>query len=187
MKKDNIKISLLLQTFIIFFTLFLIRNYEYYKIDIEIESKLTLLMNITVYVFSLLAIIGVIGLIKMAYSFRGTKDLPVNVCNIEEYKENSLIFFVTYILPLITIDINNMRNYWCFNIILSIIFILCYKTNLWYCNPILSILNYKTYKVSTKSKSFIAISKDYIKVDDAIEILEISEDVMYVRKKVKHE
>ena len=115
--------------------------------------------------------------------------MPSKIISIKKEKELSLVFFATYILPLVTIDIKSFNDFLSFFIILISIFILCWKTDLWYTNPILSILGYKIYTIkyedknNGKIKEETMISKDNINLEDDIEKRYIIDEVVYARKK----
>ena len=83
---------------------------------------------------------------------------------IEEKQDASLNFFLTLILPLVIDDVQTWQGASVFIIILLLIFILLAKTNLFYANPVLSILGYHVYKFKFKQntkfpKEYIAVAK----------------------------
>ena len=57
-----------------------------------------------------------------------------------------LIFFMTFIMPLVLDDIGKLRNFLVFIGLLLIVILLMCKTNLYYQNPVLTILGYKTFQ-----------------------------------------
>ncbi|MGD7407621.1 hypothetical protein ACQCP7_26500, partial [Ralstonia pseudosolanacearum] len=62
---------------------------------------------------------------------------------------------------------------------------LCLKTELWFTNPILSILGYKIYTIKCEKEinEETIISQDNIKIEDFIEKKTITDEVVYARKR----
>lgn len=59
--------------------------------------------------------------------------------------ENSVAFFVTYITPLVLDDIDQSRGFFSFITIAALLILLMRNTNLYYQNPFLTILGYKSF------------------------------------------
>ena len=101
-------------------------------------------------------------------------------------EEDSLNFFMTLILPLLIDDVNTWQGAILFIVIIALIWGLLASTNLFFANPILSILGYRCYEVffpESKEKS----KKDYIAItrgdfDDThnTEYKEITDEVLFV-------
>ena len=179
------KLFFLIQTFMFFFVIFIVKNIEFVSVDFNTSNLLSNVLKITDILFILCIIISSIVIIYFQKNTNGAKKIPSKVVKIKQEKEVSLIFFATYILPLVTIDINCFNEFLGFAIILILMFILCWKTELWYTNPILVILGYKIYTIKCE-KSISeerVVSRDNIKVDDYIEKKNITNEVIYARKR----
>lgn len=94
-------------------------------------------------------------------------DKQEKVTVLEDTTGDGVVFFVSYILPLMMDDINQMKGFFSFTLVLVMIVSLMRNTNLYYQNPILTILGYRTFKFSFKNtpytisteQEFIAITK----------------------------
>lgn len=174
------KIFFLIQTFMFFFLIFIIKN-----IDLNTTDLLSNVLKITDIIFIICVIISGIVIIYFQKNIAGTKKIPSKVMEVKQEKDASLIFFATYILPLVTIDIKNFNEFLAFVTIMILMFILCWKTELWYTNPILVMLGYKIYKIKCENEKYerTIISRENIKVDDYIERKEITDEVLYARKR----
>ena len=110
------------------------------------------------------------------------------VQNVVEEKDAGLNFFLALILPLLVNDITTWNGL--FMMILLVVIIVCLldKTNLYYQNPVLVILNYKVYRFSftdneyATAEEYIAIARDDINNDDTIEYKKIEDNVLIIRK-----
>lgn len=63
--------------------------------------------------------------------------------NVSVEKESSLNFFVTFIIPMIYDDLDCWQNCFSFGLIITLLVVLLFKTDLFYANPILTILGYE--------------------------------------------
>ena len=80
-----------------------------------------------------------------------------------DISDSGLTFFMSFVLPMILDDINELRGFIIFFIVMALLFILMWKTNLYYQNPILTILGYKVYSFKFENTQLIEFSdKDCI-------------------------
>lgn len=183
------KRKIFIQTFMFFFIIFIVKNIKFINIDWENPNILPKILEITYIITYILFFICILISIKEIMYFQkktiGAKKLPEKVISLKKEKETSLIFFATYILPLVTIDIQSLNDFVAFYIILMLILILCWKTELWYNNPILPILGYKIYTVKCEDaiNEEIIMSKNDICIGCMIEKIYITDEVAYARKK----
>ncbi|MBR3324437.1 MAG: hypothetical protein IKG14_00085 [Clostridia bacterium] len=179
------KLFFLIQTFMFFFVIFIVKNIQFINIDWENSDLLSKVLKITDIVFAICVLISGMVIIYFRKSIIGAKKLPSKVISIKQEKEVSLVFFATYILPLVSIDINCFNDFLAFFIILILMFVLCLKTELWFTNPILSILGYKIYTIKCEKEinEETIISQDNIKIEDFIEKKTITDEVVYARKR----
>ena len=175
------KLFFLIQTFMFFFVIFIVKNIQFLNIDLKNADLLSNVLKITDIIFIFCIIISGIVIIYFRKSIIGAKKIPSKVTNLKQEKEVSLVFFATYILPLVTIDIKSFSEFLAFFIILTLMFVLCWKTELWYTNPILAILGYKIYTIKCEKETII--SRDNIKIEDFIEKKTITDEVVYARKR----
>ena len=121
---------------------------------------------------------------KFMVSFGKTGGYTIE--KITEDKEAGLNFFLTLILPLLLGDLNEWQNAASFVVIFIIIFILLMKTNLFYANPVLTLLGYHVYKLNFKENPSIyeqcivvAISK--ISKKDTIEYKKMADNILFAK------
>lgn len=105
--------------------------------------------NITIYVYwtvlFLLLIVSIFGIIKIIVCDKGNRTKSIEV-NLEKQGDNVISYIMTYIVPLLSINPNDITNL-IQNIFLFIIIGIIYvQQNLLFLNPIFSLLNYKFYK-----------------------------------------
>ncbi|MGY6648283.1 anti-phage protein KwaA [Wenyingzhuangia sp. IMCC45574] len=142
------------------------------------------LIPITCLVFICL---GFLFFYKFKYIITGSKSHPERITHLEDHNWEHLTFLVTYIVPLLSFDLDfdleKDRNGLMFVLIILIIGVIYVKTNIFYNNPTLALLGYHIYKVNTsKSKHIILISKDSLKLDDTIESKHISDNIFFAIK-----
>lgn len=85
-----------------------------------------------------------------------------------EKKDSGVTFLVTYLLPLLVDDVSTPRGFILFIVLLMMVIILMMRSDLFYQNPVLVALKYKTYEFQfinpsqdvKENKTYIAISKD---------------------------
>lgn len=102
-------------------------------------------------------IVSIIALVGLAFSVmfmlifnhisKGAIGEVVQIKEIEDVTSDQLTFLVTYILPLIFYEYNNLRSIFNIIIIMFVIGVIFCKTNLFYSNPTLALFRYKAYKV----------------------------------------
>lgn len=130
---------------------------------------------------------GFIFYYKFKYIITGSKSHPEQITHLEDHNWEHLTFLVTYIVPLLSFDLDfdlsKDRNGLMFILIILIIGIIYVKTNIFYNNPTLALLGYHIYKVNTSKKSHvILISKDSLKLEDMIESKHISDNIYFAIK-----
>ena len=121
-------------------------------------------------------------------AFRYTdKKTGFTVKNVIEREDAGLNFFMTLVLPLLIDDVASVQGALSFLVIVTMILILLSKTNLFYANPILSILGYRVYEFSFDNNSefsnevIIGIAHGKIEDQQCIEYKKINEKVLYVK------
>ncbi|NCB42197.1 MAG: hypothetical protein EOM59_06215 [Clostridia bacterium] len=118
-------------------------------------------------------------------------DKGERVSVLEDTTETSVAFFVTYIIPMMMDGIDKPRGFLCFLIIIVTLVLLMRNTNLYYQNPILTIIGYKTFRFSLlespyksmMDKSFIAITRGAFDETKIIERKHISDNVYLLYNK----
>lgn len=100
--------------------------------------------------------------------------------------ENSVTFFVTYITPLVLDDMDESRGFFSFITIAALLILLMRNTNLYYQNPFLTILGYRSFYFHFDGEEGIgdvAITRGNFDVSKLIKRKRISDNVYLVYNK----
>ncbi|MDN3956807.1 hypothetical protein [Sporolactobacillus laevolacticus] len=105
--------------------------------------------------------------------------------------DSGLIFFVTFIIPLVLDDIGKLNNFLVFNGLVLMVILLMRKSNLYYQNPVLTILGYKTFRfkfvdkdgIANSEKDLIGITYGKIDEDLIIKYQRIADNVYLIYNK----
>lgn len=128
---------------------------------------------------------------RFKYIIKGAKSLPEKIEIIENINWEHLTFLVTYVIPLLSFDLDfNLsedRNGLMFFLVLIVIGMIYVKTNMFYNNPTLAILGYHIYKSNTTNKkNIIIISREVLQNEDWIEHKLISDNIYFAIKSTKN-
>lgn len=100
--------------------------------------------------------------------------------------ENSVAFFVTYITPLVLDDIDESRGFFSFITIATLLLLLMRNTNLYYQNPFLTILGYRSFYFhfdGEEGMGDVAITRGDFDASKLIKRKRISDNVYLVYNK----
>ncbi len=108
---------------------------------------------------------------------------PKTIKTIENISNNHLSFLATYILPFVTFDFKDGRNWIILTFMLVIIGIIYVKTNFFYTNPTLSLFGVFVYFITFEGDDnrIIAISRRKLKPTDIIKRRLIDENIYFVK------
>ncbi len=118
----------------------------------------------------------------------GATNLPVQVTKIENCNYETITFLATYIIPLVSFDLDfnldENRNLLMFFCVLFLIGWIYLKTNIFYTNPTLAILGFQVYKINTlKQEGIIVIVRGKVKTDNWLYCKHISDNIYYAKLK----
>ena len=88
--------------------------------------------------------LGIYIFFKKSQSF-GFQEEEKKIVIDADVTENSVAFFVTYITPLVLDDIDESRGFFSFITIATLLILLMRNTNLYYQNPFLTIVGYRSF------------------------------------------
>lgn len=99
------------------------------------------------YMLELICIVWIIYALISIHSFSnwqtaGFKSQGEKVIDINRISDSGVTFFMTYVLPMALDDIGTLKGFAVFAILMVMLCALMWKTNLYYQNPILTILGY---------------------------------------------
>jgi len=116
-----------------------------------------------------------------------SKDGPFKVEDLEEKNAENLVFLATYVIPLVAFGLADLRQLLDLTITLVSLAAIYIRTNLFYANPTLSILGFKVFRAKLPAGIVILISKEDIKVNDAVNTLYLDRSVYFANKAKRHE
>ncbi len=149
--------------------------------------------NMIPFVCFLAIIVGIISYMDFKYQVKGTPELSFKIFEIENVDFEHLTFLTTYIIPLVCFQFENLRYIIVFFILLIVIGSIYIKTDLFYANPTLAILQFKIYKISGEfrngetRKSIIIICKDKLCKNDRVKYFKLDERIYYASKVIANE
>ena len=93
-----------------------------------------------------------------------------------------LTFLSTYIIPLITFNLNELRNFVVVFVLLLMIGVIYLKSNLYYLNPTLLLFGYKVYKAKSGNKSVVLIIKGNLpSISDNIQYKDLGNNIYLIK------
>lgn len=125
---------------------------------------------------------GWVSYLRFKYRIKASRDLPVEVAQVEDLNYEHLTFLTTYIVPLICFNLDNARYVISLFVLLFVIGLIYIKTDKFYANPTLAILGFRLYKIDTAQGQKILITKDRITSGDKISFTRLDEKIVYGRK-----
>ena len=160
-ENKNIKRKLIIQSFMPLYIILVIKNFDakmlilakkltehLLKRDFKIISHV---FNHPLFLSCIFEIIGILWILSAAFSiFEFTAMQRANfasqnesVKECEKISDGGVTFFMTYVLPMVMDEIGTLKNFSIFVFLMVMLCILMWKTNLYYQNPILTILGYE--------------------------------------------
>ncbi len=124
-----------------------------------------------------------------AIQVAGFESYGERVIIIEEQKDASASFLMTFILPLLIDELSSPQYWFSYILVIVVVYAVLYQSNLYYQSPVLAFLDYKVFKfkvlnpanVFKEDKEYIGITKNNLITEDAaIMWKHISDDVFLV-------
>lgn len=111
-----------------------------------------------------------------------------SLIDIEIIQDSGVTFFMTYVLPMAMDDLDTLQGFIVFGILMVMLFALMWKTNLYYQNPVLTILGYEVFSFKFETtqltqygeKECIGITRGKIVAGHSIKRQRISDDVFLI-------
>ena len=114
---------------------------------------------IILYPIIFVAIFGFAGLIITFYVFNHISGTYEEASEIKAVGKINFEYFLAYIIPFVTIDIDSTRQLLAYLVLLTFICILYLRTGLFYVNPMLTILGYNLFKIRIRNNEALLIAK----------------------------
>lgn len=189
---DNIGIKVqlyIMSLWLLFFLIFML------TVDIPISFapnakfigiKALLYRNILAIISLIMVLVGIILTYQMQYRWKGVTNPPYKIKKIRNENYEYLTFLTTYIIPLICIDLNNVRYVIVLGILLLLIGFIFIKMDLYYGNPTLALLGYRLYKIEIENidnyDGILIISKERLVTGSSIDWMEIDKNIWFVKE-----
>lgn len=144
----------------------------------------------------ILEIICMIWILYALLSIRSFKNLQTanfssqgeKLQDMSQITDSGVTFFMTYVLPMVLDEIGTLKGFLVFALLMAMLYALMWKTNLYYQNPVLTILGYTivsfqfdhTELRDFKDKECIGITRGSIKKEDVIKRQYIADNVFLI-------
>ncbi len=129
--------------------------------------------------------IGLISYLDFKFIVKGSAELSFEIIEIENIDYEHLTFLATYIIPLVCFQFEEPRYQLVFWLILFVIGLIYVRTDLFYANPTLAILQFRLYKIKglfrnkTVRESRILITRDILTVSDHVRYIKLDERIYF--------
>lgn len=129
----------------------------------------------------------VIAFFRFRFELNGATDIPFEITKIENINYEHLTFLATYVVPLISFDFSSNRQLLVLALLLIVMGVIYIKTDLFYANPSLALLDFKIYKVDGSFKNgnregIVLISRDRLFEGEKVSYIKLDDRIYYVRR-----
>ena len=166
MLNNNVRILLFLTSYFPLFVIIMIRHYQ----QIEVF-----------YVLIPVMVISSVALYRIFWSLNKIAGMQISSKGkIENGGSYVLQYFLTYVIPFVTIEVLDWQSLATYGIIFFVIGVIYVKSDLIYLNPTLLLFGYKIYKVTTTDDEIVVITNNNKLLNNPI--IKIGAGVYYERK-----
>ena len=129
---------------------------------------------------------GFVGLLIIFYVLNRINGIYEKSSQIESANEINFQYFLAYIIPFVTIDVDSTRQMIAYLVLMTFICILYMRTGLIYVNPTLNLLGYNLFKIKIGNKKVLLITKN--DQDNILKhpIISIDRNLYYERKYIQN-
>ena len=99
---------------------------------------------------------------------------------ISEKNDSGATFLVTFVFPLFVDDVSTLRGFIFFIALLTMVIFLLMQTDMFYQNPVLTALGYRSYQDVQENKIYIGLSKEEPTKEAVIKRKYIANDVFLI-------
>ncbi len=137
-------------------------------------------------VFCLL--IGTYSYFDFSFKLKDATQIPFKISKIENIDYEHLTFLTTYIVPLVCFNFVDTRYQLVLIILLVVIGVIYIRTDLFYANPTLALLNYRIYRVDGEFKdgireNIVLISRNTLEVNQRVDYIKLDNRIYYAKPK----
>ncbi|WP_424653440.1 anti-phage protein KwaA [Capnocytophaga sputigena] len=153
-----------------------------------VNLKELFLQNIVPFICILCLIIGIVSYFDFSFKIKGANQMPFKITKITDINYEHLTFLTTYIIPLVCFDFAKTRHLVVLLLLIIVICIIYIKTDLFYANPTLALLNYRIYNVDGEFKdgdrtNIILISREKLKLGQRCDYIKLDDRIYFVKLK----
>jgi hypothetical protein len=134
-----------------------------------------LLIGIFILIFGLLGFFGLILYLKTA---KKINPISFHIDSISKQDSEVMSYIVTYIIPFLSIPFAGWQQAITIFLFLFIIGVLYVNSNMIHINPILNLLGFHLYKITSGNNSYFMLSKHKIRQNQTIKAINISDDIL---------
>ncbi|MDO7786065.1 anti-phage protein KwaA [Desulforamulus aquiferis] len=132
--------------------------------------------------------IGLFYVLRFRYKLKGSNNSYFRIKKIRNKNYEHLTFLTTYIIPLICLDLSDLRYIIVLMFLLVIIGIIYIKTDMFYANPTLALLGYQLYEADAElrdglKEQIILISREKIDEQSNVVYKKLDEKIYFIRRR----
>lgn len=133
-------------------------------------------------------IIGSISYFDFSYKLKDAIQIPFRICKIENIDYEHLTFLTTYIVPLVCFNFVDIRYQLVLIILIIVIGVIYIRTDLFYANPTLALLNYRIYRIDGEFKDgvredIVLISRTKLELNQRVDYIKLDNRIYYAKPK----
>ncbi len=131
---------------------------EFFFYDVDSIKGFLSIMSILLFIYSLYCCLYIIREIVKTERKR-IGQITILVKNIESRDKDVLVYLMTYVLPLVSLNTQNLKEVIIFIVLIILIMWLSLQSDLLYINPLLTAFRRRLYAVETESGKVLVISR----------------------------
>jgi len=151
--------------------------------------KNIILANRITIVFLVLILLDLFLWIRLRRKMKRSPKNPIKITKIEERNSDYLVFISTIIMPLIAIEIVDVRSIIVFAMLIIVIFVALLRTEQMFANPTLAVLGFRFYLIEHASEKFPSpvslLTKEEIQVNDFVNLVKIDSRLLSGRRNTR--
>lgn len=180
-----IKIPLFLSSYAPLWLIFLISLFvnDDYSTQFNFANFPSSLSDYSLIVFSIVIIVPILILVGILRTTKSGNNPEYITIKEKENSTSEYAFYVmTYIIPFVVNDFLNLQSIVTLVIMMVTIGSIYIQSNMFQLNPVLTLLNYKLYKISdTNNNKYTVLSKKELKDGQRISALRLTQKVFLIK------
>ncbi len=128
-----------------------------------------------------------VAYLRFDFDLNGATDIPFEITQIDNINYNHLTFLATYVVPLISFNVDNGRHMLVLALLLVAMGVMYIRTDLFYANPSLALLGFHIYRAAGNFKhgeqqGMVLISRHALTAGQKVAYIKLDDNVYYVKK-----